>query len=235
MKGSLDVVERDGIRMLRSTSPAEFIIPLRETLPAQFTLEFDIVSRGIDCCAGEELAIEGSPTMARTPGSAQLLWHHQWLAILGGGKDMGNSTVKVSETLQAELLGQLGHVQIAFDGPSMKLYTNGVQLYNLPDLAFRRSNVLRVYLGGLDDADRAVYLAKIRVAAAGRTGSVTAEGAGGGGAPDRPDWADRADQPVLSAVCLCLGRAGRTGGLVDADRPKRQQFLDLYGPAQAQD
>lgn len=180
VKGSLDVVERDGIRMLRSTSPAEFIIPLPEPLPAQFTLEFDIVARGIDCCAGEELAIEGSPTLARTAGSAQLLWHHQYLAILGGGRDMGNSTVKVAETLQAELLGQLGHVQIAFDGPGMKLWTNGVRLYNLPDLAFRRSTVLRVYLGGLDDGERAVYLAKIRVAGGGPASPTVAAGQTGG-------------------------------------------------------
>ena len=183
VKGSLEVVERDGVRMLRSTSPAEFIIPLPEVLPAQFTLEFDIVARGIDCCAGEELAVEGSPTLARTAGSAQLLWHHQWLAILGGGRDMSNSTVKVSETLQAELLGQLGHVQIAFDGPSMKLWTNGVRLYNLPELAFRRSNVLRVFLGGTDEGDRAVYLARVRVA-----------GSGGASAP--------ASAPQLSAPTL---------------------------------
>jgi hypothetical protein len=165
VRGPLEIVERDGGRMLRSTGPGEFLINFTEPLPERFTLEFDIVARNSNCCSGEELAVEGTPLLSRSATSAQVMWHHQYLAILGGGMDMGSSTVKVPEGLQDELNGgQLATVQMEFDGARLRLYTNRVRLYNLPEVLFKRGRVLRVFLGGVDDGQAAVYLARIRVA-----------------------------------------------------------------------
>ena len=167
LRGSMQVVQHDGRRMLRSASQSEFVIPLPETLPARFTLEFDVVARDSNCCAGEELAFEGTPALSRSSDSAQVLWHHQYLAILGGGENMTTSTLRLKEPMQEQLLGKLSEVRVAFDGPKFRLYTNGVQLYDIARLAFVRGRVLRVFLGGRNDAERAVYLARIRVAASG--------------------------------------------------------------------
>jgi hypothetical protein len=164
VRGPLEVVLVDGVSMLRSIGPAEFIIPLAQPLPQDFTLEFDFVARNSNCCSGEELAFEGSPALNRSTGSAWVSWHHQYAAILGGGQALGNSTVRFSEDLQGELKGQLGQIQMMMSGTQFKLFTNGRQLYNIPNLVFRRSNVLRVYLGGLDDGTAAVYLARVRLA-----------------------------------------------------------------------
>jgi hypothetical protein len=179
VRGPLEVVLVDGVSMLRSIGPAEFIIPLAQPLPQDFTLEFDVVARNSNCCSGEELAFEGSPELNRSPGSAWVSWHHQYAAILGGGQDMGSSTVRFSEDLQGELKGQLGQIQVMMSGTQFKLFTNGRQIYNIPNLVFRRSNVLRVYLGGLDDGTAAVYLARVRLAAGGGGAGVVANQQGG--------------------------------------------------------
>ncbi|MEK6689275.1 MAG: hypothetical protein AABZ01_12565, partial [Gemmatimonadota bacterium] len=172
LSGPLEVVQADGVNLLRSIGHGEFIIPLAQPLPQDFTLEFELIARNSNCCAGEELAFEGSPQLARTSGSAQVLWHHQYLAILGGGQDMGTSTVRFSEDLQSELLGQRALIQVMMSGTQFKLFTNGRQISNVPNLQFRRSTVLRVFLGGLDDGDRAVYLARVRLAAGGQAGTI---------------------------------------------------------------
>jgi neutral ceramidase len=179
LRGSMDVVSVDGVPMLRSTGPSEFIIPLNVPLPQDFTLEFDFVARNSNCCSGEELAFEGSPALNRSTGSAWVSWHHQYAAILGGGQDMGSSTVRFSEDLQGELKGQLGQIQVVMSGTQFKLFTNGRQIYNIPNLVFRRSNVLRVYLGGLDDGTAAVYLARVRLAVGGGGAGVVANQQGG--------------------------------------------------------
>ena len=167
LSGPLEIVQLEGVHLLRSIGPAEFIIPLSQPLPQDFTLEFDLIARNSNCCAGEELAFEGSPQLNRSAGSAWVAWHHQYTGIIGGGQDLGSSTVRFSEELQSELIGQRAQVQVMMSGTQFKLFTNGRQVANVPNLVFRRSTVLRVFLGGLDDADRAVYLARIRLTASG--------------------------------------------------------------------
>ena len=43
------------------------------------------------------------------------------------------------------------------------MFTNGVPLYT-DDRVFARGRVLRVFLGGQNDSDQAVYLARLRIA-----------------------------------------------------------------------
>lgn len=162
--GAMDVVEREGVRMLRATGRSTFLIPLPRKLPERFTLEFDIVARNSNCCAGEELAFEGGRTLDRGPKSVEVLWHHQYAAMLGSGQDMGNSTVRFSEPVQATLIGQLAHIRVMVNGPYFKMYTNERRIYNIPELSFRRDSVIRVLMAGRQEPERIVYLGMIRVA-----------------------------------------------------------------------
>ena len=41
--GTAEIVERDGVKMLRATDQAEFLIPLGRKLPQMFTIEFDLI------------------------------------------------------------------------------------------------------------------------------------------------------------------------------------------------
>ena len=67
--------------------------------------------------------------------------------------------------LAGTLPGQLSTVVVTFDGTEVKLYTNGQRLFTLEDRRFMRGGVLRVFLGGQDDGDQAVYLAGLRILA----------------------------------------------------------------------
>ncbi len=160
LKGSLEVVDKDGVRMLRATTPSEFRITLPEALPEDFTLEFDLMPK--ECCNPEDLAFEGTPAMSRSTSSAQVSWSPETQTVVGGGAYFQAATpAKLRETL----VGQLNQIMASFEGGTLKLYTNGERLYTLSERRFARGRVLRVFLGGQDDDKQAVYLARLRVAA----------------------------------------------------------------------
>jgi len=43
--GPIEVVERDGVKVLRSIGPSQFLIPVGRKLPDRSTLEFDIIAQ----------------------------------------------------------------------------------------------------------------------------------------------------------------------------------------------
>lgn len=158
--GTLDVVMKDNVKMLKASSVSEFLISLPEFLPETFTLEFEIVPKG--CCNPEDLAFEGTRSINQGTESARIQWDSDGnLAVVGGG-EMYQSPMPAD--LSATLPGVLTQVAVSFDGGTIKLYTNGRRLYTLTDRKFVRGRVLRVQLGGQDDGKQAVHLAKLRVA-----------------------------------------------------------------------
>jgi hypothetical protein len=161
LDGMMEIVDFNGQRMLRASSRSSFLLPLPEVLPADFTLEFDIVPK--QCCNPEDLAIEGTRTINQGTGSANVLWHRDHLQVVGGG---GHYDSKMPDALAASLPGVLTNVVLNVQGRSIKLYTNGRLNFSL-DRAFVRGRMLRVFLGGQNDTDQAVYLARIRVVANG--------------------------------------------------------------------
>ena len=162
VRGPLEVVERDGVRMLRSLGEADFVIPLGTKLPERFTLEFDIIARNSECCAGPELRFDGGRESGAGYAHAQIHWHHLGLWILGDKKT--DASVKVPDAMQSQLRGKLSHVRVLVDGPYFKMYTNERRFYNIPELSFKRDSVINVKLGGWENGDNAVFLAMIRVA-----------------------------------------------------------------------
>jgi outer membrane protein OmpA-like peptidoglycan-associated protein len=162
--GSAEVVERDGIKVLRATTPTQFLIPLGRKLPARFTLEFDIIPWTVRCCGYEELSFEGGPTLDRGEKSAAIIWHHTGTMIFGSGMDAGNSPRPFPEEVTNQLMGNVTHVRVLMDTLYFKMYTNEKRNYNIPELYFRRDSVIRVFVTAFDDSTSAVYLTRIRVA-----------------------------------------------------------------------
>lgn len=163
LSGSMDVVERDGVRMLRSTARSMFLIPVGKKLPERFTLEFDILSPPMGGGA-EAISFEGGAELDRGDQSADILWQPGGTVILGSGFGGGTSTVSIPEAMQPLVTNNMAHIRVLMDGPYFKLYTNERRMYNIPELSFRRDSVIRVYLYGSEDDGAAVYLAGIRVA-----------------------------------------------------------------------
>ena len=161
LKGNMELVMKDGAKMLKATSASEFLIALPEFLPQDFTVEFALVPKL--CCSAPDLSFEGTRTVNQDIASAHLLWHAgSALSIIGGATD--NYETPMPEELKTTLPGVLTQVGVSFEGSTVKLYTNGRRLYTL-DRKFARGRVLRVFLGGSDGAEGTVYLAGLRIAA----------------------------------------------------------------------
>ena len=161
LSGMLEVVLKDGVPMLKASARSEFLITLPQVLPADFTLEFELVPKA--CCNPQDLSFEGTPTINQGAGSAHILWDSDgYLAIIGGAQD--NYEAPMPEDLRATLPGVLTSVVAVFQGSTVRLYTNGRRMYTL-DRTFARGRVLRVFLGGQDDGSNAVHLAGMRVVA----------------------------------------------------------------------
>ena len=159
INGSVDIVDKDGVRMLRTSRPAEFVLTLPEALPTDFTIEFDLIPK--ECGCGEnDLEFDGTAgTWSGT--SARVQWSPATHGVRGGGPSPFTMT---TPTLGETAPGQLTRIIASFEGNTLKLYTNGQRLYTLTGREFARGRVLRVLLGGQNE-EQAVYLARLRVAA----------------------------------------------------------------------
>jgi len=163
--GPMEVVERDGVKMLRATDRSEFLIPLGGILPERFTLEFDIIPplpRDGDHDMHEMLTFEGGAEADRGAQSASVVWMPSLAWIAGGGQHSPASNVTTPEAVRPALRNHLAHVRVLMDGAYFKMYANERRLYNIPELAVKRDSVIRVALNAADD--QPVYLTSIRVA-----------------------------------------------------------------------
>jgi outer membrane protein OmpA-like peptidoglycan-associated protein len=163
--GPVEVVERDGAKVLRATGPSEFLIPVGKRLPDKFTLEIDVIApqpKDGEHDPHAMLTFEGSEEETAGAESASVIWMTSVAWIAGGGQESPASNVTLPENLREGLRGKVAHVRVLMDGTYFKMYVNERRLYNLPELAFRRDPVIRVALNASED--EVVYLTSIRVA-----------------------------------------------------------------------
>src|SRR5687767_12895451 len=165
LQGNLEVVVKDGMHMLRASSPSEFVVQLPEALPTNFSLEFDLIPKA--CCNPIDLMVEGVISGSRSSVSAQLEWHPVHFAVVGGNSQ--SFQMDMPAAVAATLPSTLTRVAISFEDETIKMYTNGRRLYTLSERKFVRGRVLRISLGGTDDDRYAVYLASVRIADAATT------------------------------------------------------------------
>jgi len=163
--GEAEVVERDGAKVFRAMSRAEFLIPVGKVLPQRFTLEIDVIApKPSD---GEHdphqmLQFEGGADANNGTESALVTYMTARAWIQGGGQSAPASTSNVPEAMVPLLRGNLAHLRVLMDGPYFKMYVNERRLYNIPELAVRRDSVIRVAINASEQ--EVVYLTGIRVA-----------------------------------------------------------------------
>lgn len=185
LRGSMEVVDKDGKPMLRASDNAEFLISLPERLPEHFTLEFELITR-VDYNT-EEIAFEGTPTFNRGPESANVLFYRTDISVLGG-REAGHAYIKIPADIAVELKGQPAEFQADVNGTTVTLYANGRLISRVPDVKFARGRVLRIFLGGHDTDLNAVHLSRMRIADASGAATVVTQqpGALPGATPDSP-------------------------------------------------
>ena len=159
--GQMDVVERDGIKVLRATDRSEFRIPVGKQLPQRFTLEIDVIAPPVNCCGYEVFSVEGGPNRDRGAESAEIHWHPNGVVIIGGDK---NQTVNMPEALRPQFMGKPVHVRILMDSAYFKMYVNERRMFNIPEFKFRRDSVILTHVFGSPEDNMAVFITSIRVA-----------------------------------------------------------------------
>ena len=162
--GQMDVVERDGVKMLRATSRSEFLIPVGRILPERFTLEIDILTPAQGTGGYDQLAIEGGRDMDRDESSSEINWNTTGTVIIGGGQNIGKSQLYFADAVVPQLRGTIVHLRVLMDGPYLKFYSNERRVYNIPELAFKRDSVIRIFVKGSEEPDMAAYITMIRLA-----------------------------------------------------------------------
>jgi len=162
--GSMDVVERDSVRMLRSTSRGEFMLPVGTKLPERFTLEIDVIAPSAGLGGYDIVAFEGGSAWDRSATSAEFNWAATGTLIIGGGQTAATSTINFPEGLVSQNRGNVTHLRLLMDGPYAKLYSNERRVYNIPELAFKRDSLIRFLVKGGEEPGQETYVSMIRLA-----------------------------------------------------------------------
>lgn len=158
--GPAEVIERDGVKMLRSTGRAGILIPVGRPLPARFTLEIDILST--TPLINSQLAFEGGRELDRGDKSAEISWSPRNAFIIGGGQNVGTSTKSASEDMQAQYVGGVTHIRVLMDEAYFKMYANERRIYNIPELQFSRAPDVRMMVIGSEE--NPTFITGIRIA-----------------------------------------------------------------------
>ena len=163
--GPLEVVDRDGVKVLRATGPSELLIPIGRKLPERFTLEIDVISpqpKDGEHDVHQMLTFEGGADEDRGAKSASVVWMLSRAWITGGGQYSPASDVTAPAAMLPLLRGRVAHVRVLMDSGYFKMYANERRLYNIPELAFRRDSVIRLHVNASEE--ETVYLTSLRVA-----------------------------------------------------------------------
>jgi outer membrane protein OmpA-like peptidoglycan-associated protein len=152
--GQIEIVEWNDARWLRATN-GKLWIPLPETLPERFTLEFDLAGNGNPML----LAFDGQDD----GGTKARMEFGEYFGRLRQGEidaqgEFG-AGVKTSE--------KPVHIAVSVDGEHVKAYANEKRIYNAPNVKLGRSNKIFVLMNGWS-ADMPRMIANVRIAAGGK-------------------------------------------------------------------
>ena len=171
VRGNGEVAEWRGRRWLRVADDMEFAIPLPETLPQQFTLEFDYFGSGGNSA---RIYFDRVGYDKGRNAMAYFVTHTGGVEFYGGA----SSTGKPKERLD----GTVFPVRLMADGKHVKMYMGNTRVANAPNMELGRTNRIIVKVPG--NGDLGAFVGNIRIAAGGKDlydalaseGRVTAEG-----------------------------------------------------------
>ena len=157
--GMMQLVEWEGRTLLESTNLESHVrIPLPETLPERFTIEFEAYISSSRL--GTQISVSMVPVSSpRSPGQ-----HGQSYVALGRS-EAGIFGPTPSARSTTTYRNELTPIRIAVDGTYGTVYVDEVRVANMPVLQIERDNYIELVLGGR--SDEPTYIANIRVAAGG--------------------------------------------------------------------
>ncbi len=149
--GSLEIVEWHGTRFLRANSDSRWFIPMTESLPERYTMEFDY-----SIPTGGELWLsfgeENKRIQLGGDGTA-VVYNHQ-------------NGVRADGRLAAAKRGDMHRARVLVDGAYMKVYLDDTRLLNVPNADLGRGARIAFYTDG--DATTPSLFGNFRIAAGGK-------------------------------------------------------------------
>lgn len=172
VRGTMEVVNWDDHQLLQLQERCQLEIPLQETLPDRFTLEFDIQDSKSTVDTGWTAIYFAQPPARgfypNRPGGPPFL---RFAHFYGSGLHATNSdqisgvyngggTSNTHPALDEGLM----HVEVQVDGEAIKVYVNKDRIVNVPNADLGRHNAITVLCDAITDP---TYIDNIRVAAGG--------------------------------------------------------------------
>jgi OmpA-OmpF porin, OOP family len=149
--GNTEIAEMDGVRYLRATSNTRIVLPLAETLPERFTLEFDS-----KFSSGWNVEVRfGDPD---ADNLAHVLVNALHTGVYGPGFDSRSSP-------PPDLDGQVFRTRVMADGKAVKVYVNEKRVANWPNANLGRTDRITI---DLPADEQGAFITNIRVAAGGK-------------------------------------------------------------------
>jgi OmpA-OmpF porin, OOP family len=155
VSGSLEIVEWQGSPFLRSSGRSIFRVPLPETLPERFTIEFDMHNGA--AVRGTQIHTEAVDRSRAPRNSYFELGHRSGVVTPRGGPS--------AQTRSMRLMEEVIPVRIMVDGSYAKVFLNEQRVANIPNAQFDRTGVLQFNFGGSER--RPSYIGNLRIAAGG--------------------------------------------------------------------
>ena len=176
--GALDVVDRNGRRMLRASSASAFLVNLPQRLPRDFLLELELIPKITS--TSEEFSLEGTREQDQGDQSTNLIWFSSSVRAVGGGSQFD---APMPPSMHGAVAGVPTQVAIWVQDRLIRVYTNGQLTQTIPNRRFVRNPFIRLFLGGQDDDQEAVYLASLRIADMGSSTATMTSALGGSNVP----------------------------------------------------
>lgn len=157
-KGTMELVEWDGGRALRGKTKGAFNVVLPETLPEQFTIEFDFYAAGI----ANDIQVHVVDAEDERAGAQYIsVDPYEGVGVVSYAHD-GIESRQRQDRLKDDMLP----IRIAVDGSYVKVYVAEERVANVPNADLGRTDRLQFVLSDVRDQ---IYIAPIRVAEGGRT------------------------------------------------------------------
>jgi outer membrane protein OmpA-like peptidoglycan-associated protein len=166
IKGNMEVAEYLGTRWLRATVDGAFGIPLPETLPEQFTVEFDHIGASysyphVTLHFGGDVDASGQTEYTYDVVVVQTGYGN---GVKGGVFDARNAERSVG--IGEDFADKPMPVRVMVDGKYAKVYLGGTRVANIPNANLGRANRLVIRYDA--SPDHPAYFANFRVAAGGK-------------------------------------------------------------------
>jgi outer membrane protein OmpA-like peptidoglycan-associated protein len=158
VQGNMQVVEWNGERYLQSTGRfSAFNMPLPETLPDRFTVEFDLTTGAAHYTVTLYTEDHDVKDWYGNRYEGSYFRFNQHPGVVGAGPE---STVQTFE-----LRDEVVPVRIQVDGSYVKVYLDERRISNIPNAVIRRGDAVQLRLEG--SPEEPSYVGNIRIAAGG--------------------------------------------------------------------